>query len=266
MARKFLSKNVAAAALVVLFASVAFADTIRLKDGSIIKGKITDFSGGVFTVVIGEGQRERRMRFTAAEVDSIQFDSPMIDAGLEQARVTPSEPVKVPPKVVVTDNVKTQPRPAATPQPERTTAAEDRPPAASTSTDGPRVPAAAKPVTVSVKVLADETNNGWTNSGWVLKKGQSVRVTATGQISLGGGRTALPGGSYEIEDPEKLLKAVPTGALIAVIGDDNNDFVYIGSERTFTAERDGALFLGINEGDLGDNSGSFDVTIEIDPR
>ena len=67
----------------------------------------------------------------------------------------------------------------------------------------------------------------------------------------------------ELNDEQKLMKSVPTGALIAVIGDDNNDFIYIGAEREFTATRDGALFLGINEGNLNDNSGAFDVKIEI---
>jgi len=53
--------------------------------------------------------------------------------------------------------------------------------------------------------------------------------------------------------------------LLAVIGDDNNDFIFIGLSREFTATRDGALFLGINEGALDDNSGAYEVTIEIDP-
>jgi hypothetical protein len=70
---------------------------------------------------------------------------------------------------------------------------------------------------------------------------------------------------YDLEDNEKLLKSVPTGALIAVIGDDNNEFIYVGAEREFTASRDGALFLGLNEGNLNDNSGSFDVKVEISP-
>jgi hypothetical protein len=34
--------------------------------------------------------------------------------------------------------------------------------------------------------------------------------------------------------------------LIAVIGVDKNEFIYIGTEREFTAARDGALFLGFN--------------------
>ena len=51
-----------------------------------------------------------------------------------------------------------------------------------------------------------------------------------------------------------------------MIGDDNNDFIYIGTDREFVATRDGTLFLGINEGNLDDNSGSFKVKIEISPE
>jgi hypothetical protein len=114
-----------------------------------------------------------------------------------------------------------------------------------------------------VKVLADNTANGWTNSGWIVKKGQRIRISGSGQVSIGRGKSTGPSGLYDVEDGEKLLKSVPTGALIAVIGDDNNEFIYIGTEREFTAARDGALFLGLNEGNLNDNSGSFAVTIQI---
>jgi len=129
----------------------------------------------------------------------------------------------------------------------------------------PAVRSGGKPIEISVKVMADNTGNGWTNSGFVVKKGQRIRIVGDGTISLGNGVSTGPSGLYEREDPTKLLKSVPTGALIAVIGDDNNEFIYVGSERTFTAARDGALFLGVNEGNLDDNSGSFEVRIEIQP-
>ncbi|MBV9242055.1 MAG: hypothetical protein JO314_08600 [Acidobacteria bacterium] len=48
-------------------------------------------------------------------------------------------------------------------------------------------------------------------------------------------------------------------------GDDNNDFIYIGANRTFGATRDGALFIGINEGYLDDNKGTYAVKVEILP-
>ncbi len=281
MSTKFFTSFFATAFLIFVSSVGVFADTIRLKDGSIIKGRIVAFGGGSFTVVIGEGSRERRMTFTAAEVDSIQFESPtnsiseprqipVRSSGTSVSATPENKPAQ---RVVVTDNIgkaaPSGPRPAATPA--ASTPANDEPSVIEENTEplisepaGKRSGSA--PVVVNVKVLADSTNNGWTNSGWVVKKGQTIRISAEGEVSLGGGRTSGPSGKYEIEDAEKLMKAVPTGALIAVIGDDNNDFVYVGSDRIFTAPRDGALFLGVNEGNLDDNSGSFTVKLEIEPK
>lgn len=248
-----------ALSIVAMLVVSAFADTIRLKDGSIIKGKITEFSGGSFVVVIGEGARRREMRFTANDVESVEFDNDSV------ARTTPvrNDPPKVetktvsnPPRVVVSDTTTASTNPV--------TKREDAAVKPPTNTTPPvRTNSSAKPIEVSVKVIADNSNNGWTNSGWVVKKGQRIKISGSGEISIGGGKTTGAGGLYDFEDETKLLKAVPTGALIAVIGDDNNEFIYIGTEREFVATRDGALFLGVNEGNLNDNSGSFDVKIEI---
>lgn len=247
--------------LTLALACGAFADTLRLKDGSIIKGRITTFGGGRFTIAIGEGARQRRMTFDASEVESIQFDGQPVETASARKIDTParkdpeyvdtSAPVKTAPRVITTDiTTGTQ---AKTAPPKQT------PPAIEP------VRAGAKPVEVVVKVLADNSANGWTNSGWVIKKGQKIRIVGDGKISLGRGKSTGPSGLYDLDDDGKLLKSVPTGALIAVIGDDNNEFIYVGSERTFVATRDGALFLGVNEGNLDDNSGSFDVRVEIEP-
>src|SRR6476661_9193504 len=58
-----LTRNRVASALLLLAALAAgsFADTIHLKDGSIIKGRITTFGGGKFVVVVGEGSRRKSM-------------------------------------------------------------------------------------------------------------------------------------------------------------------------------------------------------------
>ena len=71
---KFFRVICALSLLLALF-SFVFGDTIRLKDGSIIKGKIINFTGGQFTVLIGEGSRQRRMNFYADEIESIEFDA-----------------------------------------------------------------------------------------------------------------------------------------------------------------------------------------------
>ncbi len=60
------------------------------------------------------------------------------------------------------------------------------------------------------------------------------------------------------------MRTEPSGALIAVIGDDNDDFILIGLRRDFVAQRDGVLFLGVNEGNLTDNTGNYDTVIEAE--
>ncbi|HEX6125180.1 MAG TPA: LecA/PA-IL family lectin [Pyrinomonadaceae bacterium] len=236
--------------------ATAFGDTIRLKDGSIIKGKIVGFSGGKFTISMGGGTRRRQMTFSSDEIESIDFDTPR--------EMVASVPTSTPASATIIDEEKDGPAsvPAVEeklPQPAPTTNTSSSP-----ANTGRKV-SFSKPIELSVKVLADNTANGWTNSGWVVKRGQRIRISGSGEVSIGKGKTTGPSGLYDVEDSQKLLKSVPTGALIAVIGDDNNDFIYIGSEREFVAARDGALFLGLNEGNLNDNTGSFTVKVEISP-
>ena len=232
----------ASVVLVACFSVGSFADTLRLKDGSIIKGKIVSFQDGKFVVAIGEGARKREMTFFANEILSILFDtssSPVINRNAAY-----TEPAPLPQR-----DVNTEPQA----KPRQQTPVNNN---AGTSTT-------IKPIGWSVKVLADNTANGWTNTGWVVKKGQRIRISADGTVSLGKGRTSTPTGNADLNDVQKLLNNVPTGALIAVIGDDNNDFIYIGGEREITATRDGALFLGINEQNLDDNTGSYNVKVEV---
>lgn len=236
--------------LILSLSAIAFADTIRLKDGSIIKGKIVTFGGGKFVVVMGDGSRRRELTFMASEVESIKFDE--VQTNVSNRTASYKEPVVKEP-VIKEPVIKDDPA-------EEAKVAVNDPPIRQPS--GGKMP----PISWTVKVTADNTSNGWTNTGWVVKKGQRIRITGDGKVSLGRNRSSTASGDPSIEDPQKLLKNVATGALIAVIGDDNNDFIYIGAEREFTATRDGALFLGINEGNLEDNSGSFNVKVEIIPE
>jgi hypothetical protein len=252
--------------------SASLADTIKLKDGSVIKGKIVSFENGRFTVVVGEGERRRELTFEVTEVESILFDQP--GAQTSPTEKTQGNATPAPVRVIVSDTlpkISDSPSNSTAKLPDRPKAAKNEnisatKPPAPVKTDDKLPPGAIEPITVKVNVLADNTFNGWTNSGWVVRKGQKIRITGSGEIDLGGGKKCPPGGISNLEDPEKLLKAVPTGALIAVIGDDNNEFIYIGDEREFVAARDGALFLGVNEGNIADNSGSFQAVIQIWPN
>lgn len=255
--------------LVISLSLVAFADTIRLKDGSIIKGKIVSFGNGTFTLIIDDGIRQRQMTFRADEIESIKFESETTPASI----VKTSDPIKTDPPTVAKENNTTiitagQNNKNTLPPPSVSNGSI----AESENTNGGDTPKTnqtisnVKPVEINVKVLADNTSNGWTNSGWVVRKGQKIRITGAGRISLGGGRYASPAGISSLPDNDKLMKDQATGALIAVIGDDNNDFIFIGADREFIAARDGSLFLGVNEGNLNDNSGAFDVKVQISPE
>src|SRR6186997_1581440 len=71
---KFFARCLSAVVVVVLCSVLVFADTIRHKDGSIIKGRITGFNGGRFTITVGEGSRKKEFTFYADEIESIIFD------------------------------------------------------------------------------------------------------------------------------------------------------------------------------------------------
>ena len=225
------------------------ADTIRLKDGSVIRGQVVGFKDQQFTVLIGSGSQGRRSRtlIYVEDVESIEFDSATTSAatGLANEDRPAAEPTSTPDY-----------------QPPRT----NQPARPSTSVPSTtNAPATNAPTffTIKVSVRADNTNNGWTNTGLVVRKGQRLRISSTGRVSLGGGRFSTPNG-IPGSDNDKLMRSEATGSLIAVIGDDNDDFLVIGTRRDFVAQRDGVLFLGVNEGNLNDNTGTYDVVIEAE--
>ena len=248
-------RAVCIACLVLSLTVLAFADTIRLKDGSIIKGKIVSFTGGKFTIIIDNGSRQRELSFRADEVESIVFES----GNLPVADVT--NPARSSDDSMIIPAGQT----SRTNNPQTTSPKVSNPGTNTQTTSSTNSTSKPNPIQINVKVLADNTANGWTNSGWVVRKGQKIRISSSGRVSLGSGRFTTPAGISSLPDNDKLVKNGATGALIAVIGDDNNDFILVGEQREFIAERDGALFLGVNEGNLNDNSGAFSVTIEIDP-
>jgi hypothetical protein len=252
LARRITMKNslrtFSSFALVLALFVPAVADTIRLKDGNVIRGQVIGFKDQQFTVLVGSGAQGRRSRtlIYVEDVESIEFDSATTAAAVSLAN-----------DEAATSNT--------------TTAPVDQPPRASQQPDNNRIPprtpspgSVSTFFTIKVAVRADNTNNGWSNSGLVVRKGQRLRISATGRVSLGGARFSTPSGMAGSPDNEKLMRNEATGALIAVIGDDNDDFLLIGTRRDFVAQRDGVLFLGVNEGNLNDNTGTYDVVIEAE--
>jgi hypothetical protein len=255
MKKRFFSPLIALA-LCLSLSAAAFADTIRLKDGSVIRGQVIAFNNQQFTVLVGSGARGRRSQITLymEDVESIEFDSAAgaPTASNDDLNNRPSTPTTNRPPVQrpnnIPQNTQTEPDDNTGPQPTSRPASQNSPTF----------------FQINTRVRGDNAANGWTNSGLVVRRGQRIRLSASGSVMLGGGRVSTPVGLTGAQDSGKLMPAYPTGALIAVIGDDNDDFISIGARREFIAQRDGVLFLGINEGNLNDNTGAYDVVIEAE--
>jgi flagellar motor protein MotB len=111
----------------------------------------------------------------------------------------------------------------------------------------------------------------WQSSGVLIKKGNTYRITATGQWSLGGlcNPTGPDGvGIYSVTCWDlggQTVAGFTHSALIGKIGKQNPAF-FVGTEYQFTSEEEGVLYFMSNDapGFFFDNSGSFVVTISAE--
>lgn len=282
-----LVRPLAALALVCALGGAALADTIRMKDGQVIRGQIVAFRDQQFTVLIGSsraGGRRSRVTLYMEDVESIEFDNADAAEGasVPDTYNPPAESARTQPTPQPTPR-REEPRQTETPRQTDPRPSGQRPPVLGndtgstgsnptrtnngSTTTGTQTPARGDSpfFPVRVRVSAGSAANGWTDSGLMVRKGQRLRITATGRVSLGEGRFSTPTGLPRVVDTEKLMRNEPTGTLIAVIGDDNDEFIAVGASREFYAPRDGRLFLGVNEGKLEDNTGSYDALIEVEP-
>ena len=103
-------------------------------------------------------------------------------------------------------------------------------------------------------------SSNWIDSGIDLRRGERVRVDATGTIYAG--RTRITPAGLTTTDPSAPLPRAPEGALIGVVGNDNDSpILEIGAGSEFTADRDGRLYLTINRGSYTDARGAYNVRI-----
>ena len=294
---------------VVILSQTVTADTIHLKNGSVLKGKVSSFADDQFVIVLdtGSGRYMSKATVFMGDVSRIDFDSapavasegpapatePSASAPSASAPVASSpEPQpkgkktkKIEPpaqtEAVIRDETparttapaETQPRVSGPPetQPATSEVAQPQPekpaPAAVSTSDAPDSERLNRKPLVPVKSMNVDVaaKKDWTSSGLIVKRGDHIRVTASGSITLDpvSGRTSGPEGLADLPDAKKLMPDQPTGALIGVISSDNDDFIFIGRAGEFTATRDGLLFLSVNEGQLSDNVGSFKAVVEV---
>ena len=337
-----LKRYVVAVMALALVAQAAQADTIHLKNGSVLKGKVASFADDQFVIMIdtGSGRYLSRAMVFVGDVARIEFEgAPAGDSASRDTSPAPRDTSPAPrdtsPAPVSRDTSSRPSEPAVSDQPRDTSSAHDtsaardssrsvvlpevprnttterqprdtdsgdassasaRPPE-STPTEKPaeskptrsfdrpadaekpaaNPPADATPaeperptsrkLTGAVRAATIDVvgKRDWTSTGLIVKRGDRIRINASGAVTIDPvtGRTTGPEGTADLPDPKKLMADQPTGALIGVIGADNDDFIFIGKSSEFTATRDGLLFLSVNEGNLSDNVGSFKAIIEV---
>lgn len=105
----------------------------------------------------------------------------------------------------------------------------------------------------------------WIDSGVDVRRGERIRIDATGTIYAGRSRITPVG--LNTTDQYAPLPRAAEGALIGVIGNDaNSQIIEIGAGREFVADNDGRLYLTANRSSYTDARGAFNVRVrkEVD--
>src|SRR4051812_22615414 len=103
--------------------------------------------------------------------------------------------------------------------------------------------------------------SNWIDSGVYLRRGERVQVSATGVITVGRNRISPDG--LRSTDPSAPMPSAAEGKLIGAIGNDaRSPILELGSNREFTADRNGRLFLTSNRSSFNDAHGAFNVQIK----
>ena len=102
----------------------------------------------------------------------------------------------------------------------------------------------------------------WIDTGLTVKSGQEIMFSCSGSIFIDGKNSVFQDGELNLNwHKNKTMPTQPTGAVIARVAEEGQPF-YVGNNRApIRMSRAGRLFIGINDFDFGDNSGSFRVTI-----
>ena len=247
-------------AALVLSALVTLADTIRLKDGTVLKGKVITYGQRKFVITVSIGGSASQYSVPVEEVESVEFDGDLASGSRIQAQgSTPTDttssitraPISPPREVARPASEQGEPAPsipAPTTEPVRDSAVGD----ANTGLI----------TTIAEKTVSVAAANDWSSTEIRVQKGQRIVINANGEVDLGNGQRSGPEGTAS-NDARKLMIDRPTGSLIAVVGDDNDDFVFVGNSTEFTSKHNGILFLSINEGNLKDNAGAFVARVKV---
>jgi hypothetical protein len=105
-------------------------------------------------------------------------------------------------------------------------------------------------------------NQQWTPTGFNVRRGETIRLNATGEVNWSGQEAdrAAPGGAISGRKAgNPPVGGALGGALVGRIG--NGQPFIIGNRPAVRMPASGELFLGINDDVVADNTGDFMVTV-----
>ena len=118
------------------------------------------------------------------------------------------------------------------------------------------------PAPIPAGAINVPANQGWTNTGIPVLRGQQISFNAQGDIMISPTASSGPDGSPAVTSPNVRypLQGVPAGALIGRVG-NGAPFPIGRNTQPITMPANGPLMLGINDDILTDNSGSYSVSL-----
>ncbi len=117
------------------------------------------------------------------------------------------------------------------------------------------------------RTITVPANQQWTATGINVRQGWNLQLTSSGEIQFspdGADRAAPAGNGVNKRNPSSPLPEALAGALIGRIG--NGQAFGVGNLTTLRVPANGPLFLGINDDNVADNAGNFQVSIVVPRR
>jgi hypothetical protein len=112
------------------------------------------------------------------------------------------------------------------------------------------------------KTIVIKGNQNWLDTGINVNIGQEVLFSVTGFVNIDENTRVFQNGELKLTlNKNKPLPNHPTGAVISKIGERGKPF-YVGDDKApFQMSRKNRLYIGINDFNFEDNSGSFKIII-----
>jgi hypothetical protein len=114
----------------------------------------------------------------------------------------------------------------------------------------------------SGRAIVVSADRPWMDTGINVQPNDTVSINANGQIRVArDGEVMTAAGASSGRTAGATMPTANVGGLVARFGDSAP--LFIGESRTFRTALGGRLYLGVNDNFFDDNTGQFNVTVEV---